>query len=203
MINTGKISEHEKVINSRNIKIVSFDNTKEDDLKIQEKEHPYILMLCTLIQFKKYGYSFTSRTVLSEKEQERFFECAIEYNEYYDGILMKYIEPSDKNDTMVNVIYKIPRNFIAISGIYPQKRNYDYVLNINLNNYFIKAGSEPEIRFDHHITLLTKYDTEVKISIPKEKIKDWINPAFKFKSLYYDTNTIKNMLDMNTRTNIS
>ncbi len=203
MINTGKISEHEKVINSRNIKIVSFDNTKEDDLKIQEKEHPYLLMLCTLVQFKKYGYSFTSRTVLSEKEQERFFECAIEYNKYYDGILMSYIESSDENNTMVNVVYKIPRNFDAMSGIYPQKRNYDYILNINSNNYLIKSGSEAEIRFDQYITLLTKYDTEVKISIPKEKIKDWINPAFKFKSIYYDMNTRTIIFDTNTRTNIA
>lgn len=198
MISTDKLSENIKVINNRNIKIISFDNSKEEDFKI-EKEISVSSIYLNIIysycpnELKKYGYSFISRIVLSEKEQERLFGYAIEHNNYCDSIPMKYIEESDQNNTMFNVIYEIPWISDAISGIYPQKRNYDYILNINLNNYSIKANVEPEIRFDQHISFLVKDKTQFKICIPKDKISDWINPAFKFKSLDYDTNT-RNMI---------
>lgn len=194
MIETGKLSEREKIIQSKNIKIVSFDNSKEDDSKIKENElDDNYEFLVNMFNFKKYGYSFISRTVLNETEQERIFEPAIEFNKY-ENLSVQYIERASieehEPDQLGRFTYYIDRCCDAYSAIYPPKRNYDYILNINSREYLVKAGVELVIHFDNFLTQLgTSDQLKLKILTQKKNIKDWINPTFKFKCIYYDTKT--------------
>lgn len=194
MIDAGKLSEREKIIQDKNIKIVSFDNTKEDDLKIKENElHNYLVFLVNIFNFKKYGYSFMSRTVLNELDLEKIFEPAIEFNRY-ENLSVQYIEPASidepESEQLGRFTYYLDRYCDAYSAIYPPKRNYNYILNINSREYLVKACEELVIHFDNFLTQLgTSDQLKFKILTQKKNIKDWINTTFKFKCIYYDTKT--------------
>ncbi len=195
MINEGKITEYQKYIYGKNIKITSFDNNKEDDIEFIElnlnrlnfNSHAPVYMLVLLsAKLKKYGYSFLSRKILDENEQREIFDCAVEFNQEIQ-MLMSYSEI--KSDNTLEIVYELPTYFDAISTIVLPKKNYNYVFNFGHKEYQVMAGLEKIIRFEQYGSHLNNknYIKNIKVSVGKENLSDWINITFKTKCLFYNS----------------
>ncbi len=192
MINVGKITEYQKYIYGKNIKITSLDNNEEDDIEFKKAGDnstsytPLYMLVLLSAKLKKYGYSFVSRKILDENEQKEIFDCAVEYNQEIQ-MSMSYSEI--KSDNTLEIVYELPTYFDAISTIVLPKKNYNYVFNFCPDEYQVMAGSEKIIRFEQYKSHLNNKGSfkNIKVSVGKENLSDWINTTFKTKSLYYNT----------------
>ncbi len=195
MINEGKITEYQKYIYGKNIKITSFDNNKEDDIKFIELNinssnfsgnAPLYMLVLLSNGLKKYGYSFLSKKILDENEQRTIFDCAVEFNQDIQ-MLMSYSEI--KSDNTLEIVCELPTYFDAISTIVLPKKNYNYVFNFCPDEYQVMAGSEKIIRFKQCKSRLNNKGSfkNIKVSVGKENLSDWVNTTFKTKTLYYNS----------------
>ncbi len=97
MIEENKLKEFEKTIYTKNIKIILFNNDKNDDtlmfinnidllnpdmkdLDDESSLRSYLRLFVCLCRLKKYGYSIFSDKILNEEEQKRYFSYAMQLN---------------------------------------------------------------------------------------------------------------------------
>jgi hypothetical protein len=192
MINVGKITEYQKYIYGKNIKITSLDNNEEDDIEFKKAGDnstsytPLYILVLLSAKLKKYGYSFVSRKILDENEQKEIFDCAVEYNQEIQ-MSMSYSEI--KSDNTIEIVYELPTYFDAISTIVLPKKNYNYVCNFGPDEYQVIADSEKIIRFEQYKSRLNNNGSfkNIKVCVGKENLSDWVNTTFKTKSLYYNS----------------
>ncbi len=167
MIEGNKLKEFEKTIYTKNIKIISLNNDKNDDtilfinnidlLNPDIKDHDdesslrsYLRLLITLYRLKKYGYSIFSDKILNKEEQKRYFSYAIQLNTEKEAILINtqslennyndfLLKSFDMFDLFSYTFGAKKNNFLSINGFDNKSFVSTYEIPIPLDDYCFDA----------------------------------------------------------------